>query len=526
MSLSRRLPLLLLLSACVTEHPASVVPKPPRIEAPAAGPIAPPAGSAGNAAPPVQTLAQQVERGSALMSKREFQQADVIFRSVLASPGFASLDTAHQHTTLLFSGANALWLGDPQRGLSLAKRACLLPQAGGLDWRLRVRAANAAGDPRDAALALTTLAQHWPEMVSQMQEYEDLATAMPALDDYGSDTDRYLVLTALFKTYFPEEPDEASTWWRDLALLQLTRGGHTVALDTLARVTDAYVAISIEADGRFDPIRGEIEQRLNVTEIAARTIASSTRRVQRNPDKLEPVVHLARLLNQSLRFEQTLKVVEAALDQQDAQGPTAFTDHDRWYVWLLQHRADALFGLARWDAAVAQLQSAAALPQQGGPNVDQVINLASMYTRLARPHDALATLQKLEPKSANPYGDMVADIVRLDALLQLQDRNGVHDALGFLRQHCNDALDVCQEGLLLADRRDEAARLLISRLAHPRQRSQALVSVQRYLTGNSAREWAQKEDRDWRTLIERRDVQQAIRRVGHVGSYALDQPNY
>jgi hypothetical protein len=155
-----------------------------------------------------------------------------------------------------------------------------------------------------------------------------------------------------------------------------------------------------------------------------------------------------------------------------------------------------------------------------------VINLASMYTRLARPHDALATLQKLEPKSANPYGDMVADIVRLDALLQLQDRNGVHDALGFLRQHCNDALDVCQEGLLLADRRDEAARLLISRLAHPRQRSQALVSVQRYLTGNSAREWAQKEDRDWRTLIERRDVQQAIRRVGHVGSYALDQPNY
>jgi hypothetical protein len=526
MSLSRRLPLLLLLSACVTEHPPPVVPTAPRIAAPAAGPIAPPAGSAGNAPSPVQTLAQQVERGAALVSKSEFQQADVIFRSVLASPGFASLDTADQHTTLLFSGANALWLRDPQRALSLAKRACLLPQAGGLDWHLRVRAANAAGDPRDAALALTMLARHWPEMLSRVQEFEDLATAMRALDDYGSDTDRYLVLTALFKAYFPEEPYEASTWWRDLALLQLTRGEHTAALDTLTRVTDAYVAISIEADRRFDPIRSAIERRLNVTEIAARTIASSTRRVQRNPDKLEPVVRLALLLNQSLRFEQTLRLVEAALDQQDAQGPTAFTDHDRWYVWLLQHRADALFGLARWDAAVVQLQSAAGLPEQGGPNVDQVINLAIMYTKLARPQDTLATLGKLAPKSANRYGDMVADTVRLNALLQLRDGNGVHDALEFLRQHCNDALDVCQEGLLLADRHEEAAQLMISRLADPRLRSQALVSVQRYLTGNSAPELVQKEDRDWRALIERRDVQQAIRRVGRVGSYALDQPNY
>jgi len=77
---------------------------------------------------------------------------------------------------------------------------------------------------------------------------------------------------------------------KDLALVQLGRSEQAAAVATLGRVTDPYVVISIEADKRFERIRGELESRLNVAEIARWSIESAAHRVRRNPDRLLPLI--------------------------------------------------------------------------------------------------------------------------------------------------------------------------------------------------------------------------------------------
>ena len=506
--------LVLLLGACATQHLSKTA---------APAPPAPPGTAL--PAPAAEDLLQQLKLVSLLESHGEYSSADKVLARVIAADGFQALEGAHQHLALQLGAATALQLHDPQRGFSLIKRACEMPQTDGLDWYLRVRAANIVRDSTDAAMALTVLAQRGPQLLARLQDDAALDPAMNALGNYGSDADRYRVLSALFTAYFPTEPESSSGWWGDLALLQLMRGERATAIATLGRVTNPYVVISIEADKRFDPIRSQIENRLNVEEITRRAIDTAARRVQHNPDMLEPMLHLANLLDVSLRFEAVLRVAEVAIDRQEAQGRSVYTDYDKRYVGILDYRAEALFNLGRWDAAVEQLQTAAAMAQSGGPNVAQVIDLANLYADLGRPQESLATLQRLKPATASAFGDMQAELVKLYALVQLRDIKSANESLRFLSDHRGDSLGVYQEALLVADRKDEAARLLISRLADPRLRADALVVVQQYSEGTLP-PWMLQEDQLWRALLERQDVKQAIARVGTVRRYPLTQPGY
>jgi tetratricopeptide (TPR) repeat protein len=303
--------------------------------------------------------------------------------------------------------------------------------------------------------------------------------------------------------------------------VQLGRSEQAAAVATLGRVTDPYVVISIEADKRFERIRGELESRLNVAEIARWSIESAAHRVRRNPDRLLPLIRLADLLADSLRFEESLRVVESAIDRQEAQGQTAYADSDALYATLLDYRAEALFSLGRFDAAIEQLKSASA-PAPPGTALDQLIDLAGTYSQLGRPQEALATLKKLTPADG---ADLQAELVKLSALVQLHDRKSSAESLRVLGEHRDEALGTYQEALLIAQHNDEGAALLISRLADPRLRCAALVAVQQYSAGAQS-PWMLEEDRLWRALIERGDVREAIARVGTVGAYPLRQPGY
>jgi tetratricopeptide (TPR) repeat protein len=507
------------LGACAAQHPPQTAPDAPD-STPAAEP-APHSGGGEAATGPAGGLAPPLGRARDLVGQKQYAQADDILRSLLAPDEFHALDGAQRLLALRLGSLTALQLRAPQRSLSLIRRACDMPESAGEDWTLRVWAANSAHEPRDAAQALTVLAQRWPDTLSRLQERGALDPAMRALDKYGSDADRDIVLSALFTVYFATEPDSSSGWWRDLALVQLGRSEQAAAVATLGRVTDPYVVISIEADKRFERIRGELESRLNVAEIARWSIESAAHRVRRNPDRLLPLIRLADLLADSLRFEESLRVVESAIDRQEAQGQTAYADSDALYATLLDYRAEALFSLGRFDAAIEQLKSASA-PAPPGTALDQLIDLAGTYSQLGRPQEALATLKKLTPADG---ADLQAELVKLSALVQLHDRKSSAESLRVLGEHRDEALGTYQEALLIAQHNDEGAALLISRLADPRLRCAALVAVQQYSAGAQS-PWMLEEDRLWRALIERGDVREAIARVGTVGAYPLRQPGY
>ena len=485
----------LALGACATH---STGPSPARPPLPAAGPAG---------------VHAQLEQALQLARSHDFARADAAVSALLAAADFPTLGAAERHQSLSLGAMLALQAHDPRRAQALAKRACEMHEAQSYDWLLRVEAGIAAGDAPDTVLASKVVAERWPELLPQsLQGLENSPEAL-----------RYQVLTGLLNFSMAHEPDGASRWWRDLALLQLERGERAAALATLKRVTNAYVAVSIEADRRFDPIRAEAH--LDVEDIAQHAIDAAARRAQSNPEKLQPLNELASLLGESLMLAQVLQIADTAMDQVGTWGENAYGDYDPEYSELLDQRAQALAGMGRWEAALVQLQAASLLPENAAGNVSQVIDLAALYNDLARAPEARTTLAKLKPDNTSTVGLMQFQKETLRAALTLGDIHAAEAALQYLEAHRGEALDVYQEGLLLADRQESGAKLLILRLANTRTRSAALTAVQDY-TDASLTPLQQQNQKRWKELLGRADVQEAINHVGRVGSYHLASDNY
>jgi tetratricopeptide (TPR) repeat protein len=487
--------------------------------------------SAQRAAPPVGTaepaaaaVVSQIQQAQALVGQAHWSEADQLLRGILASREFPRLELSQQHLALNLASLAALETHDARRALALSQRACLLSEADARDWFTRMRAAHAAGEPKDAVLALSTLAQRWPAVLGRLEDYSAVEEVVTDLDKDGNESDRYELLATLHKIKFADEPAAAGSWWRQLCLLQLARGERASAQQTLARITDPYVLISIEADKRFDALRGE-SSRGSFEDTIETGIQAELRRAQIAPDRLEPMNRLATLLITCLRFQQALAVTDAVLEREDTGGQRAWRDYDGQYTGILERRAEALAGLERWPAAVAQLQAASRLNENGLPNVSQVIDLASTYASLGEPQQALTTLARITPAQVTPFGVMQIELVKLKAALALHDESSAASALAYLRSHQDDAVSAYQEALLSAQRDADGATLLIARLQDLKRRSDALVAIQVYSQALMTPADLEQQH-SWRALIQRPDVQRAVVGVGRISYYALVAPGY
>ncbi len=510
----------LLACACVSERPSG--PMGPRTAAPAAS-VAP-------AEVATSSASEQLKQAEALAAAAKWADADTLIRGLVDTDKLQRLSPAEQHRALALAAYAADTRGEQQRVLALSQRACAMPNTDSQDWALRVTAANAVGNFKDAALSLTTFAERWPQQLAQAQVRAEAHHTSPIretlshLDAEDATFDRYALLTALGKVPFISEPANASSWWRDLALLQLARGESASAVQTLDRISDYRVAITIWADQRFDVVRPGFGERLKIAAVTRRSIQEAIREVQASPDLLKPINRLADLLADSLQFQQALRVTDEAIERQNTQGSDAWRDYDSDYPWTLYLRAHALYGLGRSQAALTQLEAASRV-ESGVDKVGPVINLAGGYNEAGRPGEALETLQRTSLQQTSPFGSMQFQKEQLWAALQLHDQPGADRALAFLREHQNDAVDAYQEALLFANRAEEGAALLISRLADEKRRSAALEAVQSYSEGDTEPLLLAKHRR-WQALIDRPDVRQAILRVGRVDHYALLRGRY
>lgn len=504
----------LLACACATE----------RATAPPGSRVTAPAEAATSSA------SEQLHQAQALAAAAKWQDVDTALRGVIDTDQFKQLSLNEQHFALALAGNAALVSGEPQRALSLIQRACAMAETDARDWMIQVDAANAVGNFKDASFAMTTLAERWPERLAQVEVqsaahgYDPIQQMLSRQGAGNSDSDRYTLLNALRRVHFASEPASASYWWRDLALLQLARGEPASAVQTLERISDPRVAISIWADKRFDVVRPALGEQLQVAAVAQRSIRDALRQAQDSPNLLKPMNRLADLLVDSLQFQQALQVTDRAIERQDAQGRGAWSDYDSQYPWTLQHRADALDGLGRSQAALTQLEAASRV-ESSADKVSHVINLAGAYNEAGRPREAMETLQRVSPQQSSPFGVMQIQKEQLWAAVQLHDLSGADRALAFLREHQSDAVGVYQEALLFVDRPEEGAALLIWRLADEKRRSAALEAVQSYTDGAEPPLVLEKHRR-WQALIDRPDVQQAILRVGRVDRYALLRAAY
>jgi hypothetical protein len=208
----------------------------------------------------------------------------------------------------------------------------------------------------------------------------------------------------------------------------------------------------------------------------------------------------------ALRFSPTrassLQLADATLARADAPPPHSFADYDQQYASLLAGRSETLYELGRWDEAVAPLETASRIPEQGGKNVDQLIDLAALLNRLGKPQQARALLEPLQADDVSAFGMMQLTLQRVYAAAQLGDTVTVTSGLAYMREHQSAALQSYQRALSATRHDEEAAQLLIARLANPDQRSEALKAVQHY-----ARETLPPFDaeraRHWQALLAR-----------------------
>lgn len=449
------------------------------------------------------------------------EKAEPILSRFIESSDFATTPAAQQRAALILVGAIAIDRRDGARALTFFKRASDVEGADGDVWTFRLEAAQLARDHAEAATAVTTLAQRWPKALASVDS-RSIAQAVRQAPDAGPT--RYKLLKALFDAKYTTEGFPPSGWWRDLALLQLERGEPAEAKETLARVTDPYVAVSILADKRFEPVRASTQGQWDVSEMARQQIDAAREIVRQQPDKLQPMIELTYFLIYSERFDEALKLCDEIIARVNGgSGAKVFSDYAGKYVWVLDNRSRALEGLGRFDEALAQEVAASHLPELGDDNVSQIINLAGFYNERARPKEAREVLAALDPAKTSGYGRTQVAAELLSSAEQLGDAAEMNRQLQYLRDHRDDSLKTLEHALVRAGREDEAAQLLISRLENLSERVPALMDVQQYQDVPLPPK-ADEFYKLWRKMLGRSDVQAAIAKVGAAGKYPLLDP--
>ncbi len=463
------------------------------------------------------------DKAYADLTKGAAESARKQFEAIVDDGTLGSLDLRRQHMTFNALAQLAMEDRDNARARVYAVRSTSLSGASANDWFMRGNVAVRAQDWDDAILVLTTVARQWPTGIAAMDAQYILFIARQSAVERKRAPARYELLRALFDANWqPKYIGQPSSLWFDLARMHLDHGDRSAAAAVLERVTDPASVIRMRADRRFDALREANPDRFDVAATTEAQLRFARDQVARAPDALRPVTVLAAELMHLGRHAEALELAEAAIKR--AKSPTAETkpyiDGGEQFPWLLDVKAQALFGLGRFDDALRQRVEASLLQERGAQNVSQTINLAGLYTLLRRPVDALNTLREVGTPSE--FGRMQAESVRLAAAVQLNDQRAVQEALSYMRAHRLEALDTFEAALVTAGAMEEAANLMVERLADQDQRSDALLSLQDFPPGAKT-PTSTERSAQWRSLKKVPRVMAAIERVGRVESYSFSE---
>ena len=235
---------------------------------------------------------------------------------------------------------------------------------------------------------------------------------------------------------------------------------------------------------------------------------------------MQAVADLSYAMLAMRRYAEALTLTDSALQQAAAAEPghEPFSDAKRYLNWIMDNRARALHALGRWDEEVEQLRRASRLPEEGGVNVSQAINLGDSYCNLGRPKEALAAIAEVGEVSS--YGRMQLEAVKHMAAIELGDTQAADHALGYLRSHQSDAPRTFTETLVRAGASEEASASFIARLNDPTLRNAALIDAQTYMEPPAPPD-EMKWRAQWEELLARPEVKAAILKVGRIERFSL-----
>jgi beta-barrel assembly-enhancing protease len=494
------------IEACSSDH----LTKP--IERPTATPVI--------VAPDLRTTTDPLAEASKFVAQKDWPRALAALRSIIDAKTFNDLPPNVQYRALSTAGRVAGYHGPLELGYEYLGRAVTFPEADPGDWLERLRMADKLGNKADSVSTLTVLMQRWPDRGAKLDADYILEVVR---DAHQLPSDAALsLLQALYDAHWKLQWDiEPSAAWRDLVLLLLEKDRLTEANDVAGHITDVYVLIAMRSDRRFDRVARTNSAQFDIESAAEREFQAFEAEAERAPQSLEVRSEVIDSLLRRQHYEAALAAADSVLsDIRSTNYPDKlFVDYDEERSWFLDLRSDALQRVGRWDEAVAQLSAASLLVEKYGGNVDQLTNLGDLYCTLGRPNDALSAIGSVTAQTS-PYGRMQIESVRADASYQLGDFKQMERSLQYLRVHRAEAPGAYEEALIAVNQLDRAARELVAELTNPAERQDALLSIQSFAPSPGT-----QRDMDLgarrRAVIARPEVQEEIRKVGRVESYAV-----
>jgi tetratricopeptide (TPR) repeat protein len=282
-------------------------------------------------------------------------------------------------------------------------------------------------------------------------------------------------------------------------------------------VTDPHQLASLRVDARAQTLLAALPDLFDVDAALEAEVARLQVGVQQAPRSLRALNRLLEALCVALHYDEVLRRSGEALDRARVDA-SSYSDTDDSLPWVMDFRAVALQGLGRWQEAAEQFLEASRLPEGKAPNVSQVINLAALHCRLDQPREALAKLDGLG--AVSPYGRMQVERVRLMAAVELGNEAAAEVALAYLREHRTDSQRTLQWALIVADRLDEAAGVMVERLLDPATRREMLLGLQEFAPAPRTPRsliWSGR----WDEVVARPEVQSAIARVGRIERFRI-----
>jgi tetratricopeptide (TPR) repeat protein len=454
----------------------------------------------------------------------EGRKAFATLKERIALPEFGQLSPARQYAWLHAMAVLALQFNDFEYGYARALETTGMPQADKDDWMVRFFCGTFTDHAKDALYALINIARQWPESLAT---YNDVYVARFVRDvlKTAEPFDQKRLLEALYAAKWTFKGGlEPSPFWAELVRMQVEKKEAERAKEVSERITAPRTLVGMRVDKRFDALVAAVPERFDVRAAIDREDALLQQLSTASPRVLALKSERVMALVDAGRFEDAVKVADEVLaTSATAEAAAAnYDDAGEQFVWILDYRAQALQGLARWGEAEKYLKDAASRLEEGQPNVSNAINLAYFYASLGRSREAAAALGKLATSGpgTSPYGQVQIQRVLLRAAITNKDVKGTRAALDLMRKNQAASPGTFQEALLDANQMDEAARVLISRLQDPTLRSEALLDVQDYqkVVPTPANLVLQKR---WTALRARDDVQKAVTEAGRIEQLPL-----
>jgi tetratricopeptide (TPR) repeat protein len=440
--------------------------------------------------------------------------------ATIKAPTFETSPSQYQYRALSTAGVLAISRDKPKLGYTYLVRAVAMPDA---DFDIRLAqtfTAGRLGYVADAVNGLTVMARQWPDQLSSVEGGELFIADV--LDQAGKvpRSARLTLLESLHDgRWTPKLGNARTAIWRDLTMLLLEAERRSEAIEVSLQVTDVYTLIAMRSDRRFDAVIAANPAHFDIDNAADQELRGLQAAADATPQSLELQRRVVVALLSRQRYEAALAAADSAFAAiKSTNYPRKlYEDYEQRSSAFLDARAVALERMGRWDEAVAELTVAG-----GGGNVNQLINLGSLYCEMGRPHEALSVISTVDARTSH-YGTMQEESVRLDAAEQLGNSRDVERSLQYLRVHRADAPSAYLGALIVVSRLDKAAHELIAQLTDVDQRQDALQSVQEYgeVPGTA---WDGELNARWRKVVDRKDVQAVIHRVGRVESYHLELP--